>query len=240
MNALNVLFGLFFRRFLIIEENKAEDKDAEHHRERADIIGISGQNEALVLGVLKGSDTDLSGTVDIRESDSLIVHFELIDTINVGYLEVRHISVSHFLQDSPHKRINSDEFQLNISAIERNPFSGHISRDLNGEDHVFQHSVGLRRHLLSQLVVSDASHTKYSLFFEHPFRESDSQRFVSRFLYFFIASFLLNGRREEGVAEEVERTGEYDARVVSGLKCGHQKCILADGQRILFTTIAIN
>lgn len=105
-----------------MQENKRKQEHPHHHGERTDIIRIGTGNEPLVLRVLKWSDGDLCRAIKVCVSDAIIVHFELIDSVNVRDLEVSFVdAVGLVLQSRPDKRIDSNKLQLDVVGLERLP-----------------------------------------------------------------------------------------------------------------------
>lgn len=129
--------------------------------------------------MLKGSDADLGGAVDIRIADPLVVHFELIDTIDVRDLEFGHILVALLFENGSDKWIDSDELQLNIVGFEWKPLSVGVPLDLNRVNHVLHNGVGFGGRCLAHFMVIDATDAKYSLFFKYPFGERQSQCLIA-------------------------------------------------------------
>ena len=51
---------LLLFRLLVVQENEAEEKEADHHGKGGGIVRIGGDDEALVLRVLQRSNGDLA------------------------------------------------------------------------------------------------------------------------------------------------------------------------------------
>ena len=88
-----ILVVLLFLRSFVMEENVAEEEKTDHRKESGRVVRISGDDEPSVLRVLQRSNWNLRRMIMLGESNSVVVDFELTDSINDGKLEGGEVDV---------------------------------------------------------------------------------------------------------------------------------------------------
>lgn len=118
------LFALrLWRVFFEVQENEREQEHAHHHGKRAHIVRIRAQDEPLILRVLQRSYRHLSSAVEMRVSDTIVIDFELVNSVDVGYFKSGFVLAGGFaFQRRANERVDAHKFQLNVFGSEWFPF----------------------------------------------------------------------------------------------------------------------
>lgn len=118
-----------------MQEYKWEQEDASHHWKGANVVRIRTGDEPLVLGVLQRSYRNLGSAVEAGVADAIVVDFELVNAVDVGYLKLGLVlPVGQPFQGGAYEWVNADELQLNVVGSVRFPFTIVQNVDFNGVD----------------------------------------------------------------------------------------------------------
>ena len=211
----------------VIEKHKTKQEHAEHHGKGAGIVRIGGQDESFILGVFERSYGHLSGAVQMRVADSIVVDHKLEHTVHVGQFEASHVQIPFLFECRADERIHSYEFQLNVVGIERHPLT--VAGQRFNLDLVFNILFDCVRFgwlLFTLSVMFNRNHTQHSRLFGHPIDQRCGQLCIAT-----------GGGRlgtvelvvEKLVTQQIQRSGDKDTGIVSCLDGGHQDGILSHG-----------
>ncbi len=122
----------------------------------------------------------LSGATEECISLSLVVNFELVDSVDVWDFKPSLVlpSPSNTLEVNTNKGINSNKVELNVLCTVAIPSSRLELLNDDVVDNVFRDNVGSGSVTLSRLVMRDVAETENSLLLEHPLTQSLGQVFV--------------------------------------------------------------
>jgi len=209
-----------------VEEDEAEEEEAEHHGEGGRVIRISGDDEAFVLSVLQRSNGDLGGMIEFGESDSVVIDFELVNAINIREFESRDEVSIDWDQGSADERVDANKFQLHVFGLERHPSVWRQFFDLNRIDDILHDGISSRGVSFAVQMMLDFADSQDSVLFENPLGQGRRQGLVGRSHRITACTF--HASAKELVAEKVQRPDKDDSGVVARLQSGDEKRVLAD------------
>lgn len=180
---INKLLRLGFRVVFVMEKHEREQEHAAHHGECAYVIWERARYKAFVLRVLQRTHRYLSGAVEMRETDALIVYLELVHPVYVRNLEPAFVtSVSYWFHRHTHERIDPHEFQLQIVRLVGHPLAARQSLHVDRVHHVVHDCVRGRRLRLANPIMVNRRHAYDTVLFKHPLRHGLGYYLITGFL----------------------------------------------------------
>ena len=107
----------------MVEYGECKERNADHHGEGGEVVGVGGGNEALVLVVAQRPNRNLNRVVDSRVAQTVVVDLELENPVNVRQGKVHRIHSIFVAQGRSDKGVQSMEVHLHVRSSERHPLA---------------------------------------------------------------------------------------------------------------------